>query len=291
MIELADRSVADRAGLTISCACRALGVSRATFYRHRLCAGGDDADIGLRDRIQHIALEMPSYGYRRITAQLRRDGCPANHKRVLRLMRQDNLLCLRKRGFVLTTDSEHALRVYPNLAKDIVLERINQLWVSDITYVRLEREFVYLSVVLDAFSRRCVGWGLGRRLDTELALKALEMALESRQPDVGLVHHSDRGVQYASAEYTQLLEGYGIRISMSRRANPYDNAYAESFIKTLKYEEVYLGEYLGYEDAKASIGHFIEEVYNLKRLHSSLGYVPPNEYEQMLQGSRCPVYA
>lgn len=244
-----------------------------------------NADVELRNEIQLIALEMSAYGYRRITFELKRRGLIVNHKRVLRLMREDNLLCIRKKKYIITTDSEHTLPVYPNLVPDLNLSGINQLWVADITYVRLEREFVYLAVILDVYSRRAVGWNLGRRLDSGLCIAALGMALETRGIEPGLVHHSDRGVQYASREYTDLLKENNIRISMSRKGNPYDNAYAESFMKTLKYEEVYLSDYRSFEDACESIGYFIEQVYNLKRLHSSLGYLPPVEYEQMLAAS------
>ncbi len=195
-------------------------------------------------------------------------------------MRQDNLLCLRRKKFIRTTDSEHGLAVYPNLAGTLEVSGLNQLWVSDITYIRLWREFVYLAVVLDAFSRRVIGWSLGRTLEAELALAALRMALRTREFGPGLVHHSDRGVQYASGDYTGLLQQHGIEISMSRKANPYDNALAESFMKTLKYEEVYLFEYEDFAEAQRRIGQFLERVYNEKRLHSALGYLPPVEYEQ-----------
>jgi transposase InsO family protein len=236
----------------------------------------------LRDHIQRLALQWPQYGYRCITAELRRQGVQANHKRVLRLMREDNLLCLRKRRFITTTDSRHWLTIYPNLVPELMLSGINQLWVADITYIRLLREFVYLAVILDAYSRRCIGWALEPYLEAELAVEALRMALAERRVEPGLVHHSDRGVQYASSSYTELLKERGIRISMSRRGNPYDNAQAERFMRTLKYEEVYLFEYETMAEARARISHFLEEVYNQKRLHSALGYVPPAEYEQQL---------
>jgi transposase InsO family protein len=236
----------------------------------------------LRDAIQKLAIEMPAYGYRRITAALRRDDWVVNHKRVLRLMRADNLLCLRRRAFVRTTDSDHALRVYPNLARDLKVDGLNQLWVADITYIRLVLEFVFLAVILDAFSRRVIGWALGRTLEAELAVEALRMALARGRVQPGLVHHSDQGVQYASHDYTELLSEQGIAISMSRRGNPYDNAQAESFMKTLKYEEVYRTEYLDFADARRRIGKFIESVYNRQRLHSALGYLPPVEFEQQL---------
>src|SRR5213076_2967523 len=206
-------------------------------------------------------------------------GWVVNHKRVLRLMRVDNLLCLRRRAFVRTTDSDHQLRVYPNLARELQVSGLNQLWVADITYIRLRTEFVYLAVVLDAFSRRVIGWALGRTLEAELPLAALRMALMERKPQPGLVHHSDRGVQYASGQYTEVLKQHHAQISMSRTGNPYDNAACESFMKTLKYEEVYRTEYRDFREAHASIGEFLERVYNQKRLHSALGYVPPAEFE------------
>jgi transposase InsO family protein len=245
-------------------------------------------DPDLRDEIQRIALEMPSYGYRRITEELRRRGHLVNAKRIRRMMRADNLLCVRRRRFICTTDSEHGLPIYPNLARDMALTALNQLWVADITYIRLHGEFVYLAVILDAFSRRCIGWHIGRRLSDTLSLEALKMALATREARAGLVHQSDRGVQYASREYTALLQANEIAISMSRTGNPYDNAYAESFMKTLKYEEVYLSEYESLADVRSSIEHFIEEVYNRKRLHSSIGYLPPAEFEGRLEGTFIP---
>lgn len=257
------------------------GVSRASYYRWLAQRRTEcPVEMELRDAVQKIALAFPSYGYRRITADLQRGGWEVNHKRVLRLMREDNLLCIRHKAFVVTTDSRHDLPVYPNLAHQVKPTAVNQLWVADITYIRLRKEFVFLSVLLDAFSRRVIGWALGRSLEAELALSALRMALRQRQPALGLVHHSDRGVQYAAREYTDLLKENGIRISMSRRGNPYDNAACESFLKTLKYEEVYRTEYRDFADAYAGIGEFLERVYNEQRLHSTLGYVPPAEFEQ-----------
>jgi transposase InsO family protein len=254
------------------------GLSRASYYRWLVPPLGWPVEMELRDAMQHIALEFPAYGYRRITAELERRGFQVNHKHVLRLMREDNLLCLRHNSFVVTTDSHHDLPVYRNLAPAILPDGVNQLWVADITYIRLRKQFVYLAVLLDAFSRRVIG--LGRTLEAELALSALRMALRQRQPAPGLVHHSDRGVQYASHDYTDLLKKYEIRISMSRKGNPYDNATCEAFLKTLKYEEVYQTEYRDLADAYVSIGEFIERVYNQQRLHSALGYVPPAEFEQ-----------
>jgi putative transposase len=242
--------------------------------------------MDLRSQLQLIALRWPAYGYRRVHAELRRHGWTVNHKRILRLMRADNLLCLRRRKFILTTDSKHSLPVYPNLADAMVPTDIDQLWVADITYIRLQVEFVYLAVLLDAFSRRCIGWALQRSLEAALVLEALRMALTQRRPRPGLVHHSDRGVQYAARDYTAQLEQHGIRISMSRRATPYDNAQAESFIKTLKYEEVYRTEYGNLEEARTAIAEFLEKIYNQERLHSALGYRPPLEFERSLRPRR-----
>jgi putative transposase len=282
MHRLAAQHLSASEQLPVAAIFETLAMSRATHYRNRVSTLQPDSETELRDLIQRIALEWPCYGYRRITAQLHRQGVAANHKRVLRLMREDNLLCLRKRRFIRTTDSSHSLLVYPNLVPGLTLSSINQLWIADITYIRLLREFVYLAVILDAYSRRCIGWALEPYLEAELAIEALRMAFATRQVKSELVHHSDRGVQYASSAYTDLLKERGVRISMSRRGNPYDNAKAERFMRTLKYEEVYLFEYETMTEARGRISHFLEEVYNQKRLHSAIGYVPPAEYEQQL---------
>lgn len=272
--------------MTLRAMCASAPVSRAGFYRQRQrAANPEDRDMELRNQIQKIALEWPAYGRRRITMELRHRGWKVNHKRVHRIMAEDNLLCLRRRKFVVTTDSNHDLPVYPNLARTMELHGTDQLWVADITYIRLQTEFVYLAVVLDAHSRRVIGWALDRSMETELPLTALRMALAERSPTSELVHHSDRGSVYASHEYTGLLKNNGVVISMSRRGNPYDNARCESFMKTLKYEEVYRQEYRNLMEAKQSIGRFLKQVYNKKRLHSALGYRSPDEFERSLSAA------
>jgi putative transposase len=267
--------------LTVERMCALAGVNRAGYYRQWKTSAPREEETAVRDAIQRVALANRRYGYRRIAAQLRRDGLAANHKRVLRLMRRDNLLCLRRRPFVpVTTDSRHPWRVVPNLARGLVPTGLDQLWVADITYVRLAEAFAFLAVVLDAFSRRVVGWAMEGHLRASLATAALEMAIAARRPARGsLVHHSDRGVQYACGEYASLLEAHDIQASMSRVGNPYDNAQAESFMKTLKHEEIDGRNYRDLDHARAALGAFIEQVYNRQRLHSALAYRPPIEFE------------
>lgn len=270
-------------GISVERMCQLAQVGRAGFYRSFQQAAPDQEEMEVRRAIQQIFLEhRRRYGYRRISQELRRRGMVVNRKRVQRLMQTDNLLALQRRAFVVTTDSKHEFEVYLNLASRVKLTDINQLWVADITYIRLQKEFVYLAVILDAFSRKVVGWALDQTLAASLPKAALEMAIAARQPGPGLVHHSDRGVQYASAEYVAVLQQHQIVPSMSRPANPYDNASCESFMKTLKQEEIYLNEYRDLEHLRLNVGDFIEQYYNRCRLHSSLGYQPPEEFEQGL---------
>jgi len=270
----------DRLG--IEAMCRLAGVSRAGYYRQWRASAPRHEETDLRDAIQRLALANRHYGYRRIGALLAREGRQANAKRVLRLMREDNLLSLRDKPFVpQTTDSRHGWRVVPNLARGMVLTGLDQLWVADITYVHLTEEFAYLAIVLDAFSRKVIGWAIETHLRAELALAALDMAIAVRRPVAGsLIHHSDRGVQYACSDYAARLRAHDIVPSMSRVGNPYDNAKAERFMRTLKDEEVDGSGYRNLDEARSKIGLFIDGVYNRQRLHSALDYLTPEEYEE-----------
>jgi putative transposase len=272
--------------------CALLAINRGSYYR---AASGltPTAEASLRalrrrelvEAIDATVLEFSGYGYRRVTAHLQRAGWDVNHKLVLKLMRQESLLCRLRRRWVRTTDSEHGLRTYPNLLPERgwrQLTRVNQAWMADITYIRLPQGFAYLAALLDGYSRKVVGWKLGRDIDARLVLAALEQALTSRQPAPGWIHHSDRGVQYACRDYVERLQATGARVSMTATGSPRENAQAESFFRTLKHEEVYLNDYQTYSQAERSLGRFIPDVYNAKRLHSALGYRPPDEYEALL---------
>jgi len=280
--EVSERPTAERALRALG---EAVGLSRSTISRRlrRPLVTTEARDMQRRLQLHPVALELRSAGHRPITKELQRRGVTINKKVVLRLMREDNLLCLRRRAFVTTTNSRHQFATYPNLVRALVLTDINQLWVADITYIRLQRQFIYLAAVLDAYSRRCIGWALARYLDARLSLTALQKALQTRRFTAGqLIHHSDRGVQYACHDYVRVLQQHRIRISMSRIGNPYDNAKAERFMRTLKYEEIYLNDYDTFAEVMVSVEHFIEAVYNRKRLHSALGYLPPAEFEASL---------
>jgi putative transposase len=256
-----------------------MNLPRSTYYHQSKNHSVDDGE--LIAQIEAIIEDFPGYGYRRVTRELHRRGIPVNHKKVLRIMRQRGLLRKTKRRWIKTTDSNHSQRIYPNLIKNLVVTAPNQVWAADITYIGIRNGFVYLAVILDLFARRAIGYAISRNIDTALCLAALSMAITHRQPPKGVIHHSDRGVQYASHDYVKVLLQYGFLISMSRKGNPYDNATAESFFKTLKVEEVYLWEYRTLEDVQIRLPFFIQEVYNRKRLHSSLGYRPPVEFEEL----------
>ena len=260
--------------------CELLGVSRSWYYERDDQADPDPEDIALRDEIERIILEFSGYGYRRVTRELTRRGWHINHKRVLRIMREESLLCqIKKRFVVVTTNSRHGFPVYPNVLAGVTPSAPDQAWVADFTYIRLRSAFVYLACILDAYSRRCVSWHLSREMNTQMTSCALQQAIVERRPQPGLIHHSDRGVQYASHEYIEQLQAIGAQMSMSAVGNPYDNAKAESFFKTLKKEGVYLKEYYLFADAKQNLTIFIEKVYIKNKLHSSLGYLPPAEFE------------
>ena len=267
--------------LSIERMCQLARISRASFYRSLQEQVPREENMEVRSAIQRIAPQhRRRYGYRRVTAELRRTGMLVNHKRVARIMREDNLLAVQPKQFVTTTDSNHEFEIFLNLARRMKLTSIDQLWVADITYIRLQAEFVYLAVILDGFSRKVVGWQLDRTLMTRLPAEALQHAIQARQPSPGLVHHSDRGIQYASADYIAILKKHQMISSMSRPANPYDNASCESFIKTLKREEIYANEYENLEHLRNHVEEFIDRYYNQQRLHSALGYRPPEEFEQ-----------
>ena len=261
-----------------------MNLARSSFYYRPKAESPErmKAEADLVDRIEVICLEFPWYGYRRVTKQLQREGCVINHKRVLRLMQESDLLCRVRHKWVKTTDSSHGFPRYPNLIKAMFINRLHQVWLADITYIRIRTGFVYLAAILDAYSRRVIGYAISTGLDTTLTLKALRMATAERNPGPGVIHHSDQGVQYASGEYIDELKSHGFKISMARTGNPYENARMESFFKTLKYEEVYLCEYDTLKDVLDRLPYFIEEVYNQKRLHSALGYRSPNDFEESL---------
>jgi transposase InsO family protein len=266
-------------------------MSRRSYYYKAVVKSREEINRQeeVLQEIHRIAEEYPRYGYRRITHQLRRCGLTTNHKKVIRIMRENRLLCEGKRRFIITTNSKHGYPIYPNLIKGMEVSRLNQVWAADITYVGIRRGFVYLAAILDGFSRKGIGWAVSGRIDTKLTLGALRMAINSRGVMTGIIHHSDQGVQYASDDYVKELTEHKFQISMSRKGNPYDNAMMESFMKTLKYEEVYLWDYETLEDVQKLIPYFIEEVYNKKRLHSSLGYRPPDEYEELILSGKTKV--
>lgn len=271
----------ERRSLPLARACDLAGVSRSWYYERQHRSPRDET--ALQDEIERIVLDFPGYGYRRVTPELERRGWDVNHKRVLRIMREQSWLCRLARAGHQTTQSDHDLPVYPNLLKHAEITGLNQVWVADLTYIRLPLEFIYLAAILDAHSRKVVGWNLSRRLDVSLTLTALECALAARRIPPGVIHHSDRGVQYAAQAYVDMAQEAGMVLSMSRRGKPRDNPQAESFFRTLKMEQVYLTEYLDFDDAYHQIAHFIDDVYNEKRLHSSLGYLPPGEFEAKLR--------
>ena len=263
-----------------------MNLPRSTYYYKQKKEPPDETE--LTGRIEAIIEEFPGYGYRRVTKELHRQGISANHKKVLRIMRQRGLTRKPRRRWIRTTNSNHRYRIYPNLVKNLAVTGPNQVWVSDITYISIQSAFVYLAVILDLFSRKAVGYAISRNIDTALSLAALMMAIANRKPQKGIIHHSDQGMQYAAHDYVDILLEHGFQISMARKGNPYDNATAESFMKTLKTEEVYLWEYRALADVQLRLPYFIEQVYNHKRLHSSLGYLPPVEFEELFLKTHKP---
>jgi len=270
--------------ITIGNSCSLLEVSRSSYYSWQLRSSLPEVKDETIERIKEICTDFSKYGYRRVTKQLHRDGKIINTKKVRRIMKEEKLVVRKKRYKPITTQSNHSLQTYPNLAKNFTPVGVNQLWVADITYIRLQYEFIYLAAITDVFSRRCVGWALSRNIDAQLALSALNKAIQLRGKEnvIGCIHHSDQGVQYAAMAYVEKLREHDMLASMSRKGNCYDNAFAETFFKTLKYEEVLMNEYQTFDDAYQNIKRFIEEVYNKKRLHSSIGYMPPEEFENKM---------
>jgi transposase InsO family protein len=254
-----------------------VSIPRSKYYHKP--KKGRNKDFAILNKIKGIATDFPSYGYRRITAHLRREGMSLNHKKVYRIMRANGVCCSIRRPYKHTTNSNHDLAKYPNLVKNLVPERLNQVWHADITYIRFASSFAYLAAIIDGLSRKAVGYAIGKTLCAGLTIAALLDAIVKRNTSGGLIHHSDQGFQYCSFQYVKILKDNGIEISMSEKANPYDNAKMESFFRTLKVEEVYMSDYETYDDVLSSIPYFIEEMYNRKRLHSSLGYMPPEEFE------------
>jgi len=258
-----------------------MGIKRATLYYQPKIINKKQKELRIRKKIEEISREHPYYGYRRITAQLRREKVIVNHKKVLKMMKELGVQGRIKRKYISTTNSRHNNKIYANLIKDKKISGINQVWCADITYIRILNGFIYLAAIIDIYSRKIMGYAIGKTLSPKLAIIALNIAIATRNTN-NLIHHSDQGIQYACKDYIKILKDNGIRISMSEKGNPYDNAFVESFFKTLKQEEVYLWEYETFSDVADRIPYFIEDVYNRKRLHSSLGYRPSEEYERLL---------